>query len=972
MCRIIEVIGKKWGIIVKRVERVYQYIKEKTESFTAKEIEQGFGITTKDVADKLNVQRSNVSKDLNTLVREGKLYKTEGRPVKYVDISAVRHKPLSKYVPSYKEKAQKKETTTSQSVLDYPFSNEEDIFQRIIGTSGSMKNAIEQAKAAILYPPDGLNTLINGPTGSGKSFFAHAMFRFAQLHGCIGQNKEMIVFNCADYAHNPELLMSHLFGYVKGAFTGATEDKEGLIQQANGGMLFLDEIHRLPPEGQEMIFYFMDYGAYSRLGETGKSRTANVRIIGATTEDPSSTFLDTFMRRIPINIQLPSFQERPANEKVDLVKVMTGLEANRIQRKISLKEDVVKALVASVGYGNVGQLKSNIQLVCARAFMHQMEKEEIMLDVADLPEGIKSGLVKLSSKRELQSDMAHHLEPLMVVSPNEPFIRLKTDAYELPYNLYDIIGDKAELLKTEGLDQESINHYISTDINVHLKSFYRNHGFSFNTESKLSEFVDSKIITLTHELYDLVRERLGEEFQQNFIYAMSLHISSFLKKLYLGEERHTNTNIREMAIDFPEEYELAKEIQKKIESDFHVAIPSSEVYYLTVLLVSLREKEEKGAIGIVIAAHGTHTASSMAQVVEQLLGFKTIPAIDMPLDMPPQRAYERLEQAVKRADEGRGVLLLVDMGSLSTFDKELRENTGIAVRTIDMVTTALVLEAVRKSTMIDTEVDDLFDVLKKFRGYIDPMKTRVTGWKETEQKERVILAICASGEGTAKKVKELIEGALTKDIERTLKVIACSVSDLKEHMKDILEQYELVATTGIMDPKLQAPFIPLEQFIEQDTEVIINQLTQNEWDKEFKGKMDKEEAQEICVSFMEDSFTFINPKKLILPLWRFSVQIIRLSNRDEKDFASYIPLVLHMAGVMERILLNDALTIEQSELKQMYNHSSFEQLEESIKELEKEIKLVIPESEYVYLLHFLDEETEEVKSFDALDDIIEN
>ena len=78
-----------------------------------------------------------------------------------------------------------------------------------------MKTPVEQAKAAILYPPKGLNCLITGPTGSGKTYFAHAMFQFAKLNQ-IGQRKEFVVFNCADYAHNPELLMSHLFGYVEG------------------------------------------------------------------------------------------------------------------------------------------------------------------------------------------------------------------------------------------------------------------------------------------------------------------------------------------------------------------------------------------------------------------------------------------------------------------------------------------------------------------------------------------------------------------------------------------------------------------------------------------------------------------------------------------------------------------------------------------------------------------------------------
>lgn len=952
---------------MKRIDRVFQFVREQTKEFTNKEIESGYGVTTNEVAEHLNVLRSNISKDLNKLVREGKLSKLEGRPVKYVDISVMRHKPFSKHVPSYKEEnSSQKKVSKSQPILDYPFSSDGDIFRTIIGSTGSMKNVVEQAKAAVLYPPDGLNTLITGPTGSGKSFFAHAMFRFAQSNGCIDEEKELMVFNCADYSHNPELLMSHLFGYVKGAFTGATTDKEGLIQQADGGMLFLDEIHRLPPEGQEMIFYFMDYGTYSRLGEAAKTRTANVRIVGATTEDPGSTLLDTFMRRIPINIQLPSFKERPANEKVDLVKIMVGLEANRIQRRISLTEDVVKAVIASVGYGNVGQLKSNIQLICARGFMHQMQKEEISLTVKDLPDGIKSGLVQLSADRKLQTEIAGYLEPQLTVSPNEPFIRMKRDAYELPYNLYDIIGDKAALLKAEGLDQESINHYISTDINVHLKSFYRNHGFSFNTESKLSEFVDNDVIQLTHKLYDLVQERLGEEFQQNFIYAVSLHISSFLKKLHLGEERNTNNNIREMAVDFPEEYQVAKEIQKQIEKELQVRIPDSEVYYLTVLLVSLHDKEATGSIGVVIAAHGNNTASSMAQVVEELLNIDQIPAIDMPLDMSPRTAYERLEQAVTLADKGSGVILLVDMGSLATFGEELEKNTGVQVRTIDMVTTALVLEAVRKASMVDTDLELLYDSLKKFRGYVEPMKARLSMWKENERKEQAILAICASGEGTAKRIKEMVEGALQVDLESDLTVIACSVSDLKTQIKDIQKDYTIVATTGIIDPKLSSPFIPLEQFIENDIEFVLERIRQQEQYHSIEAEMDEEGAKEVCQAFIEESFTFINSKKLIHPLWHFAKAAFELTEKKDSTFASHINLILHMAGVMERTILNDTLTINDEQLEMVENHELYDSLKDCIATLESQVKISIPMSEYFYLFHFLIDEENYLEEIDTL------
>ncbi|MBU5582721.1 PRD domain-containing protein, partial [Enterococcus sp. S181_ASV_20] len=207
------------------------------------------------------------------------------------------------------------------------------------------------------------------------------------------------------------------------------------------------------------------------------------------------------------------------------------------------------------------------------------------------------------------TDVSPYLEPEMVVTPNEIDELIKTDTYELPYNLYDIIGDKAALLKTEGLDQETINHFISTDINVHLKSFYKDHGFTFDTETRLTEFVDKHVIDVSNKIAALVSERLDTHFQQNFIYAMSLHISSFLKKIHVGETRETNANIREMAKDYPTEFAVAREIRRLVEKEFQVDIPDSEEYYLTVLLVSLREDQSSGKIGVVVAAHGNSKAT---------------------------------------------------------------------------------------------------------------------------------------------------------------------------------------------------------------------------------------------------------------------------------------------------------------------------------------------------------------------------
>ena len=932
--------------MAKRIDRIYMYVKEKTAHLTKAEYDQG--VTTQEIAEVLGIQRTNSSKDLNQLVREGKLIKTDGRPVRYIYQTLVTHvKPVTKHVVSYKETPVSEEKNTLQI-------DTKDIFAKIIGANGSMKNSVEQAKAAILYPPRGLNCLITGPTGSGKTYFAHAMYHFAKAHHVIDEETELIVFNCADYANNPELLMSHLFGYAKGAFTGADEEKMGIIDQANGGMLFLDEIHRLPPEGQEMIFYFMDHGTYSRLGETTKSHEANVRIVGATTEDPGSSLLETFVRRIPINIKLPAFEKRPANEKVDLVKIMIAHEANRTQRKISLTEDVAKALIGSVTYGNIGQLKSNIQLVCARGFLNHMQSPEISITIDDLTEGIRSGLSQLASNRSAMAELSKILEPKITVAPNDTIMKIQSDSYELPYNLYDIIGDKAALLKSDGLDQEAINHFISTDINIHLKSFYKDHGFSFNADSKLAEFVDPKIIEVTNQIYVMVKRSLPYEFQQNFIYAMSLHISSFLKKINLGEERHTNDNIREMAFDFPDEYAVAKEVRSYIETYFQVEIPESEDYYLTVLLVSLRANQASGRIGVIVAAHGNSTASSMVQVVQQLLDAENVRAVDMPLDMDPKTALDRIERNVQEVDEGSGVILLVDMGSLASFNSQIQRDTGIPVRTVDMVTTSLVLETVRKVSVLGTDLDMLHESLKNFRGYAEISSVESVQEAKPIHKKKAVLAICASGEGTAQRIKELIERAVNKRQETELEVLALSIVEVKEELPVIQKEYQIIATTGITDLNIQAPFIPLERFIDQNIEVILDQLLmESELEETEFIFLDEESAKNTCVEFISDNFIFINGSKLIDPMWQFSTQISQTTGIGDEEYGFKINLVMHTAGMIERIIRNESLTVEENELTNTTNDPLYSQLAASVVLLEDQIKVKVPIEEMYYLLRLV-------------------
>ena len=929
---------------MRRIEKIYLYVCERSKKFSRIEIQDQAGITTAEIADVFQIQRTNASKDLNQLVREGLIVKAEGRPVKYR--------------ASGLDFAKNAATEGAEAPLVAVKVESGDIFQSVIGRMGSMKVPIEQAKAAILYPPQGLNCLITGATGSGKTHFAHLMFEFAKSQHLVGAHEELIVFNCADYAHNAELLMSHLFGYVAGAFTGASAAKAGLIEEADGGVLFLDEIHRLPPEGQEMIFYFMDHGRYNRLGETLKERTANVRIICATTEDTTSYLLNTFVRRIPISIQLPSFNQRQTAEKIDLIKLMVGMEAERIQRKILLTEDVVKALIGSVTYGNIGQLKSTIQLICARSFISQMNQAEMTITLDDLTEEVRQGLSQLADNRHFSAELAQSLAPVMEVLPSREASPVLDDDYELPYNLYELIDQKATLLREDGVDQESINQFIMTDINVQLKSFYQNHHLTFDTENKLAEIVDQEIIDLTREIYALADQRSPNSFQVNFMYAVSLHISSFFKRHQRGEldDLNQNSNIQKMVQEYPVEYGTALEIKELISRSFQIVIPEAEVEYLTVLLASLKKEKVLGQIGIVVAAHGKSTASSMVQVVKQLFGSKNLIAVDMPLEMKPRLALEEIVAAVEVVDNGSGVILLVDMGSLATFEGEIHRRTGIQVRTIDMVTTALVLEVARKTELLETDLNHLFSSLKNFRGYgnqqLPPESVTSGPTVPTAGQTRAIVAICASGQGTAQRMKELIESYLLQVGETDLLVIPLSVVDMAEKLQQLQREYHLLAITGIVDPQIGVPYLPLEQlFSGEAIDVLQDLVLENSLAQHTPLELDPTQSWEIVYNYLGEHFMYLNPAKVLPPFWEFA-QALTTAFLPAPNEAFTINLIMHLGGMVERIIQQDCLTVEAG-YESIFELAEFKQVAGYAQQLGTQLNLEIPLIEVYYLYQIL-------------------
>lgn len=675
---------KEGNKLKKKEERILQFLYNRCENQRKTGKTEIIGCTTKEIANALSLQRSNVSAILNRLYAEGKVMKIKGKPVIYT-------------VNGFHDGNRTFDITGS--------------FDTLIGSDKSLKKCIQQAKAAILYPPHGLHTLLIGPTGVGKSMFAELMYKFAVEKGVISAQAPFVSFNCADYANNPQLLLAHLFGCKKGAFTGADRDRLGIVDKANGGILFLDEVHRLPPEGQEMFFTLIDKGIYTPLGEIDSKKMGNVLIVCATTEDTNSSLLSTFTRRIPMTISLPSLKERTVEERFELICEFFKIESRRIGREIVVSANAIRSLLLYNCNGNVGQLKSDIQLGCANAFLKCVSKGKKRIEVhsTDFSTQVKQGLLLYKYHvEEIEKMVKGNVKLSFTPKGKGEILEIRYDDYSLPSSFYEDIERRIQELQGRGVEEEDINFIISLDIENYFKKYIQRFEQGVRKE-EISKIVDPRIIALVENFLESASVRLKKTFSNQVFYGLCLHIYASLKRLR-ADKKITNPNLKEIIEKYPDQYALALHFSGILEKEFGVNIPVDEVGFISMFLRADEPQEEllKNKPIVVVAMHGKSTASSMAEVANKLVGGDNVFAYDMNLDKEPKEAYEELKALVVKHHQGAGVLLLVDMGLLGMFGELISEETGIEIRVLDMVTTSVVIECARK-VLVGKPIQDVWE-----------------------------------------------------------------------------------------------------------------------------------------------------------------------------------------------------------------------------------------------------------------------
>ena len=939
-----------------------EIIKEQLKRITLENIndnDKKFGTNAQEISKITSLNRTLVSHCLNILNKEKNAIKINTRPVYFIDLGVFEdyfNVDIEDEViySSFRELIEVKDRIKSNR---HRFQTDEYIFKDLIGYEGSLSYQLEQCKASVKYPPKGLSILIEGPTGSGKSFLASKVYEYAKINGYIGEDAPFLVFNCAKYAHNKELLAANLLGYKKGAFTGADKDMKGVIENGNGGYIFLDEVHRLSPEGQELLFYFMDKGEFRRIGENDVCRHSDIRFIFATTENPEDVLLKTFLRRIPITIKIPSLNERPNNEKFKLIHHFFREEAISIGCNIKVSKYALRILTHANFTGNVGQLKNEIRLACARAynnndFTESKECKYIYVNSMCLSDNITNNAVN-DKMSYIDSFYNGYILQDLVVSESDNDVKIINRKYgnRIHEKFYD---DMLELFSQIVPNEKDpiIIEKIKNLVDDYFGKLILNMNFYSKEDIRHARF--DNLYKYMKDIFSILKSRYDVRYHDNQIYKLTCFLEKGMEDYYGLVLKNYEIKFKKymnlLKDHYSKEYDLAYKIADFIKSNLDITIGDLEMVVMILYFISLTGKENIESVKAVLIAHGYSTASSIANVTNHLLGTNIFESFDMPIETSTQDIVNRIKQYFKEVNTSKGIVILVDMGSLEEIYKGLEDISHGTIGIINNLTTKLALKVgsdIKKGLSAEEIIKDIENV--------ECYKCKIIRIKN--KKEKTLIVTCFTGIGTAMKIKDLLIKSLGEYADN-IKVTAYSYLELEKNKynDNIFKDFDVVAIIGTEDPEiLEVPFLYLEDIISTNKDHMVSNILEDVIPKEKIPQVKQSIMKYFTLESVLSYITILNPDKIIDQL-ETAIETLQYEMRRQFSGDTIICLYIHLSCLVERLVTKTQLEEEGIKNIELFkeNHKDFiGVIKKSFNYIENYYSVNIPISEIYYLYEIL-------------------
>ncbi len=907
---------------VQTKQEILNFIREGTRTFHPSKMEQ---FSANGIGKKKSISRTLVSQYLNELFKEGLLVKINSRPVYFLhkEMLELRYEiKLSRQIYFSMDELMEELLQTQFQMMD---------FGKAIGEFSSLSYCVEQCKAAVSYPPCGLPLLLTGESGTGKSYFARLTYEYALNNGLLSKDRPFYVLDCSEYTKDPERLRITLFGKKQEG-----EVSYGLMEKAEGSILFFDEAHNLTPECQEQLFTYLDEGRFYRSGDKENWITSQVRLIFATMKKPEDVFLRTFLRRIPVTVHLPILSERSYNEREELMVRFFKRESKKVGREIQISRRVLHVLMNHMYQGNIGEMEQIIQTACSEAWLNRRESEKLTVMLYHLPEQVLERMRAESESMRGEEDQ----------------VTLSISSFER-----DTSTDRIATMFDELLDTAA--RYASSELPFEefmeegMKSIQAYYDYLAFGKQYLHAKVRAVQSVLT-ELFEGVSERYSVILPANCSFVLARSIFAMSQDGFAIEQWEQER--KEELLDtlsflngeiFRENL-IASELLQAVRENLDLRLYKINQIFLAINIAYYNRKIQFNDTAGIIISHGYSTASSIADTANKLLGSAVFYAMDMPLEMGTEEIAAKLKKHVESHRMYKNIILLVDMGSLEEIGEKLGSIEGIHVGIINNVSTQVALEA-GSQILNHAGMEELLEhVCRDIK-----LDCKIIN---TQRREPAILFTSEMGIHAAERMLSLFGTSLSG--HGKIQLVLCDFSSLLQNQEqhEWFEKYKVLCVIGTMNPGIeQIPFFPLDALISGEKSgalgrALVPYLTEKETDALSETLLKNFSLQNVV-----QNLTILDADMLL----EYVIKAVKkLQSLLGKNFTNrtLTGFYVHISCMVER-LVTKTLIEDGDDMEFIAGHMEFIQKTKSaFQEIERHYRIQIPLSEIEFLYEYIEYE----------------
>lgn len=859
--------------------------------------------TTIFLSEKLFIERSNVSRILNNLERQGIVEKIKGKPVLY--------------------RLKKKK-----------FEKDDSCFNTLVGCNGSLYYAIKQGKASILYPNKNLNVILEGEKGVGKKEFAKLMYQYAKDKSILNKSSKFSIVNCLEYSDSLDELYEEMF--IK---------EDNLFVKSDRGVLFIEEIQYLSSRFLKALLPVLDSGEFQY-----KNKTYKVMLVFSTSDIQQIRDKSYFLNKIPMIINIPNLKSRPLIERYELIKKFVLEEAKKVNKVINISYSNLRYLILYNCKDHINQLKKDIKIISANAYANSIllnNQNYISFDFELFNEQIQQGIFKYENKcnelnKVIEKDTIYSFNIDGTVTLNKQY-NGKVDIYN------DFESRINEIHKSK--PNQTIQEVFNTDINILFENYFNSLAHEISDIDQLRTIIDDNLINFVSTFLKQCRYKFNKVFSNKTFIGLCIHLDIAIKRAILNENVKNNRVI-EIIEKYPEEYALSKSFSNLIEKTYNVNFSIDEVVFITMFICDEVFDVKENGPAILILAHGNGIAKHMCKFIQEILQFDNIYYFDRPLKMSIEETYDRVRNIIKNVNTGKGLIILSDMGIHTLFASMLSKELNIQVKNIENVTTTLALECATRA-MTENNIEIIYKDL--FKSNVKNNKYSIENYKVTTvKKENVIITLCLTSEGSAVKIKNIIEENVNLDDD--IEIVPISIVNQENGIRKIeklAENKNIIAIVGTVNLKFHnIEFIPISNmFINKDfadlKEIIKNSIIEKNYQE-----ADNESVNNVNQFLMKEvkCYDFSLISDLLVNYFCKLEEELNIKIITEKR----IGIMLHLTTIIELIIKNEySSKIENIDYYYELYFDEIEIIQKNLKDIEEILNISFPKFEVVCLLIML-------------------